>query len=163
MRHFVLLGLIAVSALLVLSAGTAAADHHEADAAADSGSGAPDARSMLEQELDKIPSGKEGEKQIFDSLNERLSLTPEQQEKVKPIIAETVASMEQARDSFKSGEISAMAMMMTVQLVGRKSAEQIEPLLDEKQKVEYQAMRTEQQQAMAQEMMKRRAAMGGGM
>jgi len=157
MRHFVLLVITVSAATLALSAGAALADSHGA------ATGAADTRSLIEKELDKIPSGKAGEQQMLEMMNERLTLTDEQQEQVKPIIAETIASMEQARDRFKSGELTAMALMMQIQMTGKKSAMQIEPLLTEEQVAEYQAMRQEQKQAMAQEMMKRRAAMGGGM
>jgi hypothetical protein len=153
MRQFIVLGTIVSIAAIGLAAGIGWADSHEA---------ATDPQAMIEKELAKIPSGEEGKKQLLDELNARLELTPEQVEQVKPILSETVDSLEQARERFKSGQLTPMALMMQIQMASRKASMQIDPLLTDEQRVEYKAMQQEQKQAMMAEMQKRRAAMGGG-
>jgi hypothetical protein len=125
-------------------------------------------KKMMDQQLDRIPSGEAGVDQIMGELTKGLTLTPEQQKDIRPTIVNTVASMEKSRDSFKAGEITPMAMAMQVQMAGQKAAVLIEPILDEDQMVKYKAMRQAQRRQMMQAMQAQRAqgapagASGGG-
>ncbi len=107
-------------------------------------------KAMVDAQLDQMPSGEEGVSMIMGELTQKLTLTPDQQTKIKPIIGTTVSSMEKVRDRYKAGEISAMAVGMQLQMAGQKAATQVEPLLTPEQSATYAAMR----QAQRREMMK---------
>jgi len=120
---------------------------------------------MMKEQLDRIPTGEEGIKQILDPMTERLGLTADQLKEVRPIVADLVSTMESAKAKLESGETTIMKFMMEMNASGESAATQIEQHLDEKQLTEYTAMRAEQKQRMMderrkamQEMMKARQA-----
>lgn len=118
-------------------------------------SGIPSAeamKAMMDAQLDQIPSGEEGVSVIMGELTQKLTLSPEQQTKIEPIIGDTVSSMEKIRDRYKAGEISAMALGMQMQMAGQKGATQVEPLLTPEQAEKYAAMRQEQRREMMKAM-----------
>lgn len=126
---------------------------------------------MMKEQLDRIPTGDEGVKQILDPMTERLGLTADQLKEVRPIVADLVSTMESSKAKLESGETTIMKFMMEMNASGESAATQIEQHLDEKQLTEYAAMREEQKQRMMderrkamQDMMKARqaeAAAGG--
>lgn len=144
------------SALLALALGIAfvssfAAQDAGAQKADSAAAGAPSGmQQMMNDSLDEIPSGKEGVDRIVGELTEQLTLTPEQQGEVRPVVTDTVAQMEKIRDRFKAGEITAMAMGMQMQMATQKSAVLIEPILTEEQQVTYAGLRQEQRRQMMQ-------------
>ncbi|MBW2697156.1 MAG: hypothetical protein JRE70_11835 [Deltaproteobacteria bacterium] len=108
--------LLAVNTLLAIASPVGAED----TAAAETSSGSM--QKMIDQQLDKIPSGDEGVNQIMGELTDKLTLTPDQQKDIRPSIVDTVAAMEKSRDRFRAGEITPMAMAMQVQMAGQKAA-----------------------------------------
>ena len=148
-----------VATLLVLSlisaAGPLRAEGETASGAGGSSvASAPGVQKLIDEQLAQIPSGEKGVNEIVESLKERLTLTPEQIEDIRPTIVDTVGQLERIRDRFEAGEITAMALVMQLQMVGQRSAVLIEPQLGEGQVAEYRAMRQEQRQQMMQAMMK---------
>ena len=115
---------------------------------------------MINKQLEQIPSGKEGVKQIMDGLNQELTLTDAQKKDIRPTVKDAVASMEKSRDRFKAGELTPMALGMQLQIASKKSAVLIEPFLTEEQLVKYKAMQQAQRRQMMQAMSKSNA-MGG--
>jgi hypothetical protein len=118
-------------------------------------SGMPSAdamKAMMDAQIDQIPSGEEGVSIIMGELTQKLTLTPEQQTKIQPIIGDTVSSMEKIRDRYKAGELSVMALGMQMQMVGQKGATAVEPLLTPEQSTKYAAMRQEQRREMMKAM-----------
>jgi hypothetical protein len=146
--------LLAVNTLLAIASPVGAED----TAAAETSSGSM--QKMIDQQLDKIPSGDEGVNQIMGELTDKLTLTPDQQKDIRPSIVDTVAAMEKSRDRFRAGEITPMAMAMQVQMAGQKAAVLIEPVLDEEQMVKYKALRQDQRRQMMQAMQQQQRAAG---
>ncbi len=141
------LGLLALA--LCISAPAFAQEQAAADPVQD----------MINKQLEQIPSGKEGVKLIMTELNEKLTLTKPQRQEIRPIVRDTVASMEESRDRFKAGELTPMALAMQLQMAGKKSSVLIEPILDEAQLVKYKEMQQAQRRQMMQAMSQ--SGMGG--
>lgn len=111
---------------------------------------------MMKEQLDRIPSGEEGVRQILDPMTARLQLSDEQVGEVRPIIEGLVSDMQSAKSRLESGESTVMKFMMEMNLKGEAAATQVEQYLDERQLAEYAEMREEQKLRMAEE---RRKAM----
>jgi hypothetical protein len=109
-------------------------------------------QAMINERLAEIPSGKEGVKTIMKELTKELTLTKPQRKEIRPIVRDTVGSMEVTRDRFKAGEITPMALAMQLQMAGKKSAVMIEPMLTEEQLVKYKEMQMAQRRQMMQAM-----------
>lgn len=114
---------------------------------------------MMQEQLDRIPTGEEGVKEILDPMSKRLALTPKQVAEVRPIVADLVSTMEVAKGKLETGETTVMKFMMEMNAAGEASATEIEQHLDEKQLAEYTAMREEQKQRMMDERRKAMQAM----
>ena len=71
-------------------------------------------------------------------------------------MAQGVAELEKLSARFKSGELTAMALGLQVQMKMQKMAFLIEPFLDQDQQKEYGVMRQEQRREMMQAMRKQR-------
>ena len=111
---------------------------------------------MMKEQLDRIPTGEAGVKSILDPMTERLSLSAEQIDQVRPIIVEMVSNMESAKAKLESGETTIMKFMMEMNMQGEAAATEVEQHLSEEQLAEYSAMRAEQKLRMQEE---RRKAM----
>jgi len=111
---------------------------------------------MMKEQLDRIPTGESGVKQILDPMTQRLSLTDEQVGEVRPIIVDLVSNMASAKSKLESGETTIMKFMMEMNMQGEAAATQVEQHLNEAQLAEYTTMREEQKLRMMEE---RRKAM----
>jgi hypothetical protein len=116
----------------------------------------------VEEQLGRLPAGEEGVQQILTELDKRLSLSAEQDNDVREVVSESVADLGKLRERFESGELTAMAFGVQVQMQLRKMGDLIEPLLDADQQVEYKAMRQEQRREMMQAMQKQRMGAAKG-
>ncbi|MEE3327537.1 MAG: hypothetical protein VX252_09395 [Myxococcota bacterium] len=139
--------------MLVLACGLLVAQGAAAEDAA-----VPDTAGGAKGETFKMPTGEEAVAQIMTGLNERLALSDEQQTEIRPTVVDMVATIQKLRDKFKAGELKPMALGMQLQMAEKKASALIDPVLDEKQRVEYAALRQEQRRRMMQEMQKRAAA-----
>ncbi len=128
----------------------------EAEAEAEGGVTKTSLESQIKERLAEMPSGEEGINQILSQLDERLSLSAEQKKDVREVVAQGVAELEKLSARFKSGELTAMALGLQVQMKMQKMAFLIEPLLDQDQQKEYGVMRQEQRREMMQAMRKQR-------
>jgi hypothetical protein len=128
----------------------------EAVAEAEGGVTKTSLESQIKERLAEMPSGEEGINQILSQLDERLSLSAEQKKDVREVVAQGVAELEKLSARFKSGELTAMALGLQVQMKMQKMAFLIEPLLDHDQQKEYGVMRQEQRREMMQAMRKQR-------
>ena len=128
----------------------------EAVAEAEGGVTKTSLESQIKERLAEMPSGEEGINQILSQLDERLSLSAEQKKDVREVVAQGVAELEKLSARFKSGELTAMALGLQVQMKMQKMAFLIEPLLDQDQQKEYGVMRQEQRREMMQAMRKQR-------
>jgi hypothetical protein len=117
--------------------------------------------SQVEERLAEMPSGEEGVNQILSELDARLSLSAEQKKDVREVVAQGVAELEKLSARFKSGELTAMALGVQIQMKMQKLAVLIEPLLDPDQQKEYATMRQEQRREMMQAMRKQRTQPAG--
>ena len=117
--------------------------------------------SQIKERLAEMPSGEEGVDQILSQLDERLSLSAEQKKDVREVVAQGVAELEKLSARFKSGELTAMALGLQVQMKMQKMAFLIEPFLDQDQQKEYGVMRQEQRREMMQAMRKQRTQPAG--
>ena len=117
--------------------------------------------SQIKERLAEMPSGEEGVNQILSQLDGRLSLSAEQKKDVREVVTQGVAELEKLTARFKSGELTAMALGVQVQMKMQKMAVLIEPLLDPDQQKEYAVMRQEQRREMMQAMRKQRAQSAG--
>ena len=117
--------------------------------------------SQIKERLAEMPSGEEGVNQILSQLDGRLSLSAEQEKDVREVVTQGVAELEKLTARFKSGELTAMALGVQVQMKMQKMAVLIEPLLDQDQQKEYAVMRQEQRREMMQAMRKQRAQSAG--
>jgi len=148
--------LCGVAAMLVMLGASGASAEAKAPAPT-----AAAGQAELEKRLAEIPSGEEGVVQVLTALDERLTLSDEQKDQIRPIVVDTVADLEKVRDRFIAGDITPMALVMQMQMAGQKSATLIEPHLTEAQVADYAAMRQEQKQQMMKEMMKTQRAAAG--
>ncbi len=114
---------------------------------------------MMKEQLDRIPTGEEGVKQILDPMTERLQLTDDQLTEVRPIVEGLVSDMESAKAKLETGETTIMKFMMEMNMQGEAAATQIEQHLTETQLAEYTAMREEQKMRMMEERRKAMQAM----
>ena len=117
--------------------------------------------SQIKGRLAEMPSGEEGVNQILSQLDGRLSLSAEQEKDVREVVTQGVAELEKLSARFNSGELTAMALGVQIQMEMQKMAVLIEPLLDQDQQKEYAAMRQEQRREMMQAMRKQRAQSAG--
>ncbi|MDG2334773.1 MAG: hypothetical protein P8Q97_11155 [Myxococcota bacterium] len=133
-------------------------------ALAEEGDGGAQAKSPMEQQvrdqLGRLPSGEEGVSQIMTELDEDLALSPEQQTDVREVVTDGVADLQKLRSRFESGELTAMAFGVQVQMQLRKMGDLIDPLLDPEQQVKYKSMRQKQRQEMMKAMRKQRMEAG---
>jgi len=106
----------------------------------------------------EMPTSEEAVKQIMGGLDERLTLNDTQKTEIQPIVVNMVASIQKLRDRFEAGELKPMALGMQLQMAEKKASTQIDPLLDEKQRAQYAALRQEQRRRMMEEMQKRAAS-----
>ncbi len=124
------------------------------------GSAAAGTNSSLEQQvkdqLDRMPSGEEGVTQIMTELEGKLALSPEQDKDVREVVTDGVADLQKLRARFESGELTAMAFGVQVQMQMRKMGDLIDPLLDPDQQAKYKALRQEQRREMMKAMQKQR-------
>lgn len=116
---------------------------------------AQDPSEAMREQMADLPTGPEAVDQIMKGLGERLALSSEQEKEVRPHIEQMVASMKKLRDRFQAGELKPMALGMQIQMAEKKASVQIDPILDEKQRAEYAALRQEQRRRMMEEMRKR--------
>jgi hypothetical protein len=114
---------------------------------------------MMKEQLDRMPTGEEGVKQILAPMTERLQLTDDQLTEVRPIVEGLVADMASARSKLETGETTIMKFMMEMNMQGEAAATQIEQHLTETQLAEYAAMREEQKMRMMEERRKAMQAM----
>ena len=144
--------------LLSLALVFSAVSEATAQAQSESMPSAESMKSVLDEQLDQIPSGEAGVSMIMGELTTQLELTAAQQTEIKPIISGSVASMEKIRDRYKAGQISPMALGMQMQMAGQKAATQVEPLLTPAQLEKYTAMRQEQRRQMMKAMQQAQSA-----
>ncbi|MCS5637986.1 MAG: hypothetical protein NZ990_15815 [Myxococcota bacterium] len=142
--------------ILLLAAAVGAA---EGDAQAPAGASTLD--QQVKEQLDRIPVGEEGVQQIMAELDARLELTDEQKQDVREVVETGVAALAKLRGRFDSGELTAMAFGVQMQMQMRKLGFLVEPLLDPDQQIEYKAMQQQQRRQMMQEMQKQRAKASG--
>jgi len=112
---------------------------------------------QVREQLDRIPTGEAGVDQIMSDLDARLKLTDEQKTDVREVVETGVANLAKLKARFESGELTAMAFGVQMQMQMQKLGVLVEPLLDPEQQTEYKAMRQEQRRQMMQEMQKQRA------
>jgi len=117
---------------------------------------------MIEERLAEMPSGEEGVNRIVAELDARLSLSAEQEKDVREAVAGGVADLEKLRGRFESGELTAMAFGVQIQMQLQKLAVLIEPLLEPKQQAEYKIMRQEQRREMMRAMQQQRKGSAQG-
>lgn len=123
---------------------------------ADGGKGSGSAGTMADQMAD-LPTGPEAVDQIMKGLDERLALSEEQQKEVRPHIEQMVASMQKLRERFEAGQLNPMALGMQIQMAEKKASVLIDPVLNDEQRAQYQALRQEQRRRMMEELQKRAA------
>ena len=152
------LRLQALAGLAFLLLGTAAGAA-EGDVQAPAGASTLD--QQIKEQLDRIPTGEEGIDEIMSGLDVRLKLTDEQKTDVREVVETGVAALAKLKDRFESGELTAMAFGVQMQMQMQKMGVLVEPLLDPDQQAEYKAMRQEQRRQMMQEMQKQRAKAAG--
>jgi hypothetical protein len=111
---------------------------------------------MIEERLAEMPSGEEGVNRIVAELDARLTLSAEQKKDVREVVAGGVADLEKLRGRYESGELTAMAFGVQIQMRLQKLAVLIEPLLEPKQQAEYKVMRQEQRREMMRAMQQQR-------
>ncbi len=145
--------------LIILVGGAAPALAEGEEAAADTRT---PLQKQVEEQLGRLPSGEEGVQQILTELDKRLSLSAEQDNDVREVVSESVADLGKLRERFESGELTAMAFGVQVQMQLRKMGDLVEPLLNADQQVEYKAMRQEQRREMMQAMQKQRMGAAKG-
>ncbi|MDE0884771.1 MAG: hypothetical protein OSB70_04505 [Myxococcota bacterium] len=115
---------------------------------------------QVRDQLDRLPSGDEGVSQIMTELDQNLELSPEQETDVREVVTDEVADLQKLRSRFESGELTAMAFGVQVQMQLRKMGDLIDPLLDPEQQTQYKAMRQEQRREMMKAMQKQRTGAG---
>lgn len=106
----------------------------------------------------EMPTPEEAVTQIMTGLDERLTLSDEQKSEIRPTVVDMVAKIQKLRERFEAGELKPMALGMQLQMTEKKASALIDPVLDEKQRAEYAALRQEQRRRMMQEMQKRAAS-----
>ena len=106
----------------------------------------------------EMPTPEEAVTQIMTGLDERLTLSDEQKSEIRPTVVDMVAKIQNLRERFEAGELKPMALGMQLQMTEKKASALIDPVLDEKQRAEYAALRQEQRRRMMQEMQKRAAS-----
>lgn len=139
--------------LLLLACGLMLAQGASAQGAAGS-----DAAGGAETPPFQMPTPEEAVTQIMTGLNERLTLSDEQKSEIRPTVVDMVAKIQKLRERFEAGELKPMALGMQLQMTEKKASALIDPVLDEKQRAEYAALRQEQRRRMMQEMQKRAAS-----
>jgi len=113
--------------------------------------------------------GDRGERaeEYFDTLAERLNLSPQQEEEVRPIIArslrERAALMREFREAERS-RASVRRLRSGIQATERETNAELAAVLTDKQMAAYEELRAEQRAAMRERMQeqKARGSVGGG-
>ena len=129
-----------------------------AQGASAQGAAGSDAAGGAESPPFEMPTPEEAVTQIMTGLNERLTLSDEQKSEIRPTVVDMVAKIQKLRERFEAGELKPMALGMQLQMTEKKASALIDPVLDEKQRAEYAALRQEQRRRMMQEMQKRAAS-----
>ena len=140
-------GIFIVVCSLLMSQGAAAQGAADSDPS-------PEAPSVPFE----MPTPEEAVTQIMTGLDERLTLSDEQKSEIRPTVVDMVAKIQKLRERFEAGELKPMALGMQLQMTEKKASALIDPVLDEKQRAEYAALRQEQRRRMMQEMQKRAAS-----
>jgi hypothetical protein len=122
------------------------------------GAAGSDSADALENQPFKMPTSEEAVKQIMGGLDERLTLSDTQKTESRPTVVNMVASIQKLRERFDAGELKPMALGMQLQMAEKKASALIDPILDEKQRAQYAALRQEQRRRMMEEMQKRAAS-----
>lgn len=122
------------------------------------GAAGSDSADALEDQPFKMPTSEEAVKQIMGGLDERLTLSDTQKTEIRPTVVNMVASIQKLRERFDAGELKPMALGMQLQMAEKKASALIDPILDEKQRAQYAALRQEQRRRMMEEMQKRAAS-----
>jgi len=65
--------------------------------------------------------------------------------------------MQKLRERFEAGQLNPMALGMQIQMTEKKASVLIDPVLNDEQRAQYQALRQEQRRRMMEELQKRAA------
>ena len=85
----------------------------------------------------------------LDTMRDRLALTPEQEAKIAPLLEERSAKLKALRSSSDPGASrrEKLGLLRQARSIQQDFAKQVEPLLSKQQKIQWDALRKEMQEA----------------